>query len=372
MTHSIVVGAGVVGLSIAWELVKRGHRVTVVERGRIGRQASWAGAGILLPANEQTAVHPLEQLTALSNRLHAEWSAELRSETGIDNGYQVCGGVYLARSAGEQAALAGLQSFWDECQIKYCPMSSKELAKRYNFIETSQIRAAMSVPEEAQIRNPLHLLALESACQLRGVDLVSHAEEVVFETQGNELVAIRLGERRITADVFCVAAGAWSSQVLTPLGIQLPMIPVRGQMLLYQSSRFLLKTILNEGSRYIVPRQDGHLLVGSTTEEAGFQNLTTAEGIRELKEFAERLIPKLTSERLLNSWAGLRPATYDGFPYLGKMPNWENGFVATGHFKVGLQQSTGTAVLMAELIETQTPTVEMAVFAPSRVPEFGV
>ena len=371
MTHSVVIGAGVVGLSIAWELAKREHRVTVVERGPIGRQASWAGAGILLPTNEETAVHPLDQLSALSNRLHAEWSAELRSETGIDNGYQVCGGVYLARSPGEQAALAGLQSFWDECQIEYGPISNEELARKQPFLETGQIRAAVSVPGEAQIRNPLHLLALEAACQARGVDLVSHAEGMVFETHENELVAIRVGDRRIAADIFCVAAGAWSSQVLEPLGSLLPMIPVRGQMLLYRSPHVLLKTILNEGSRYIVPRQDGHLLVGSTTEEAGFKSQTTADGMRDLEDFAESLIPNLNSKRLLKSWAGLRPATYDGFPYLGKAPNWDNGFVATGHFKVGLQQSTGTAMLMADLMETRTPAIETTVFAPSRVSEVG-
>ena len=369
MTRSVVIGAGIIGLSIAWELVKRGHHVTVVQRDQVGRQASWAGAGLLVPANEETAIHPLDQLTALSNRLHAEWADQLKSETGIDNGYQVCGGIYLARSQGEQAALSGLKRYWTECQIDYHDLSMTELAAQQPHLLTDGMQMAMSVPGEAQIRNPHHLRALKVACQQRGVEFLSDVDDLSFETQASRLTGLRIGNHRIPGDTFCVAAGAWTSQLLHPLGVPLSMIPVRGQMLLYLWPEGMLTTILNEGSRYLVPRRDGHVLVGSSTEEAGFDPTTTSDVLQELGAFAESLFPDLNPQRLESSWAGLRPATYDGFPYLGRLPDWENGFVATGHFKVGLQQSTGTACIMADLIENQSLSIDITPFAPSRVSE---
>ncbi len=369
MKHTVVLGSGVVGMSIAWELVRRGQRVTVVDRSQPGRQASWAGAGILAPSNEHTAIHPLDQLTAVSNRLHGEWSAELKAETSIDNGYQVCGGIYLARSLGEQAALAGLTGYWKECQIEFRSLSSAELAGHYPQLVTDGIRMALWVPSEAQIQNPHHLKALKAGCEKRGVEFVLVKEDCVFETVGDSVVGVQLGTRQIRADSFCIAAGAWTSQLLQPLGIQLSMIPVRGQMLLYKLNEIGTTAIFNEGSRYIVPRRDGHVLVGSSTEEAGFSSTTTPQVLRELEAFSESLIPQLKRERLVGSWAGLRPATYDGFPYLGRLPGLANGFVATGHFKIGLQQSTGTAQILADLVEGQSPVIDIAPFEPARVKE---
>ncbi|MCH2180569.1 MAG: FAD-dependent oxidoreductase [Mariniblastus sp.] len=369
MTRTVVIGGGIMGLSIAWELSGRGHRVSLVDREQVGRPASWAGAGILVPANEQTAIHPLDQLTALSNRLHAEWAVDLKSETGIDNGFQVCGGIYLARSLGEAAALSGLRGYWEECQIEYLELSATALGLQQPHLSTAGVRMALSVPGEAQIRNPHHLRALRAGCRSRGVEFHQSVGDPCFETRSGQLVALRLGNQRIEGDRFCITAGAWTSELLHPLGVNLSMIPVRGQMLLYFWPESGLKTILNEGSRYVVPRPDGHILVGSSTEEAGFEPTTTKPVLAELEAFAASLLPALTPERLESQWAGLRPATYDGFPYLGRLPNWENGFVATGHFKVGLQQSTGTALVMADLVEEKPPRIDLAPFDPARVKE---
>ncbi len=369
MTRIVVVGGGVMGLSLAWELSGRGYDVSLIDREHFGPAASWAGAGILVPANEQTAIHPLDQLTALSNRLHAEWAEKLKMETGIDNGFQVCGGVYVARSLGEEAALTGLRGYWDECQIEYRDLSPAALGQWQPHLSTDGIRVALSVPGEAQIRNPHHLRALRAGCRSRGVQFFHADGDSSWETRSGRLIGLRLGQQRVEGDQFCIAAGAWTGQLLHPLGVNLAMLPVRGQMLLYYWPEGRMATILNEGSRYLVPRRDGHLLVGSSTEEAGFEPTTTQPVLEELQLFAQSLLPALTTERLKSQWAGLRPATYDGFPYLGRLSNWENGFVATGHFKVGLQQSTGTAVVMADLIDQKPPTIDLAPFEPGRVKE---
>ena len=153
MDDCLIVGAGVVGLSLAYELAGHGLRVRVVDRQEPGREASWAGAGILPPANRATATHPLEQLRGMSHRLHAEWAARLQDETGIDTGYRRCGGIYLARTVGETAALHGLASEFREQGIEVERLSADALAQLEPALITS-VRAAYLVPDEAQLRNP--------------------------------------------------------------------------------------------------------------------------------------------------------------------------------------------------------------------------
>src|SRR5687768_3192644 len=172
MTDCLIVGAGVIGLSLAYELAIHGLRVRVIDRQEPGREASWAGAGILPPANFKTALHPLDQLRGLSHRLHVEWARQLRDETGIDTGYEPCGGLYLARTAGEAATLQGLARDLQQMDIAIERLSPAALAKLEPEI-TSSVRVAYLLPDEAQLRNPHHLRALVAACQQRGVSIVS-------------------------------------------------------------------------------------------------------------------------------------------------------------------------------------------------------
>jgi glycine oxidase len=125
--------------------------------------------------------------------------------------------------------------------------------------------------------------------------------------------------------------------------------------------------VINEGTRYIVPRDDGHVLVGATIEEVGFDESTTQRELDQLAADAKRLVPNLTKDKIVQTWAGLRPGTHDGFPYMGRLPGFDNAFVSTGHFKTGLQLSSGSAVAMADLIEEKPSFVDLTPFDPSRV-----
>lgn len=369
----VVVGGGVIGLSLAFEMVQRGHSVTVLDKQRVGRGASWAGAGILAPANLETAVHPLDQLAGVSNQLHPAWSKRLLELTGIDNGYASCGGVYIARSAGDVATLAGSRLHWNDFGIENSKLTPNELAERVPILQFDDSSSAIWVPGESQICNPRHLEALVAADKLLGVEIVENSGDIRIDSQLEHSKKLHAGDAAHEFDQVCFTAGVGTSGLLEQFGLRLPMIPVRGQMLLFKLPEMLWQPIINEGSRYIVPRQDGHVLVGSTTEEAGFDCQTTEEQINELQLFAEGLIPQLTVQNRVKAWAGLRPATFDGLPFIGRVSGCENVFVATGHFKIGLQLSTATAVALADQMDgLSSSKIDLTPFAVTRMDEsFG-
>ncbi len=365
-----IIGGGVIGLSTAWELACRGHQVTLIDSGSFGRKASWAGAGVLLPGNAETAIHPLEHLEAASNDLHGSWAKRLQRRTGIDTGYRKCGGLYVATSPGEIATLAGSLGFWAERNIDVQRLSNNEFVTRFpslRHLAKSEKFLAAWMPDEAQICNPWHVKALVAACENASVRMMSNSEVTDFEMSSQQLNAFTAGGKRIDFDACLFACGAWTQQVIASLVDCLQMVPVRGQMILYRLDETLDLPVINEGTRYIVPRDDGHVLVGATIEEVGFDESTTTAAIEKLADDALRIVPALRHEKILKTWAGLRPGTHDGFPYMGRLPGVENAFVSTGHFKVGLQLSTGSAVAMSDLIEEKPTLVDLTPFDPSRV-----
>jgi glycine oxidase len=167
-------------------------------------------------------------------------------------------------------------------------------------------------------------------------------------------------------DVVCIAAGAWSYQLLSGLEIRLPVEPVRGQMVLFQLDQ-PLGAIINEGSRYLVPRKDGHLLAGSTMEEVGFDDSTTENEISGLIDFTASLLPETSSAKVIRSWAGLRPASFDGLPYVGWIPDWKNLIASTGHLRSGLQLAPGNAALVADLLAEQADPELVRLLSPARL-----
>lgn len=367
-----VIGGGVIGLSLAFELSQRSHQVSVFETGEVGKKASWAGAGALLPANAETAQHPLEHLEALSNRLHSQWAESLRQLTDLDNGYRKSGGLYVASSPGEVATLAGSVNYWNERKIPIEVLDRQQLLSSYPELCPAMIQSqpfmSAYTPDESQICNPWHLEALCSACQKLGARILPNTTVQSVESSSNS-AALKFGNETQSFDAVVWACGAWTEQAIgSMLDIKGPaIVPVRGQMLLYLLDKKLELPIVNEGNRYIVSRDTGHVLVGATIEEVGFDETTTESAVQQLASDAQRLIPALTPDRVLKSWAGLRPGTFDSFPFMGKLPDRQNLFVSTGHFKTGLQLSPGAAILMADLIEGKEPSIEMSPFDPSRV-----
>lgn len=366
MPDCLVIGGGVVGLSIAYELAGRGLEVRVVDAGQPGREASWAGAGILPPAGTKSD-DPLEQLAALSNRMHALWADQLREATGIDNGYRRSGAIYVARDAAEAAALEQLADWASQRAVVAERLALDRVADVEPQLRPSPPpHAAYLVPEESQIRNPRHLKALLAGCAQRGVEVTPGAAVDDFEVRGPRVATVRTTIGDITAERICITAGAWSGAVARKLGFAAAIRPIRGQMLLLSTARPVLSRIINIGGCYLVPRPDGRLLVGSTEEDVGFDRSTTARATSNLLRLALGLVPALADAGMERSWAGLRPATEDRLPYLGRVAGLDNAFLAAGHFRGGLQLSTGTARVMSQLITDERPEVDLDGFRLQR------
>jgi glycine oxidase len=368
MHDCLILGGGVIGLSLAWQLARDGSRVQVIDRAEFGQEASWAGAGILPPASAAAALHPYDQLRALSYDLHADWAARLLAETGIDNGFRRCGGIYLARTAGEAAALSAWAQTTAEEQIEVARLSPAMLAEIEPGLasQPGAYRTAFHLPGENQLRNPRHVKALYAACQQAGVEFTRGVEATGFQLSGSRVEAIETTAGPLAARSYCVTAGSWTQRLLGRLGIATGILPIRGQIVLFRAARPPITHVINEGSRYLVPRDDGYLLAGATEEEAGFDKRTTEEAIRDLVEFARSLVPLLGDVPIERTWAGLRPATLDGMPYLGPLPGLDNAFVAAGHFRSGIWLSPGTALVMSQLIRGQQPAIDLGPFRVGR------
>ena len=373
MDDLLIVGGGVIGLSLAYETAGHGLSVRVLERGQPGQEASWAGAGILPPGHQRTATDPYEALTGLSFELHRQWAAQLRDETGVDTGYRRCGAIYVARTPEDAELLKAAAAHWRAGEIECEELSPARLAEVEPALgaaaaiggASQSILAALLVPDECQLRNPWHLRALVLACQRRGVVIESGVGVDDWDVAGGRVRAAHTALGPRAAEAFCLCGGPWTHMLLARLGTEIAMRPIRGQIALLRTSPPALTHIINEGRRYLVPRADGRVLVGSTEEEVGFDKRTTSAGIASLLGFAVGLAPALAHAEVERGWAGLRPGTIDGMPYLGRVPNVENAFVAAGHARAGLGLSPGTAVVMSELIRGQAPSVPLDLF---RVP----
>lgn len=348
----VIGGGGVIGLSIAFCRALAGAKVLVFDRGTAGQESSWAGAGILPPPARRTTFDPLVRLQQLSYQTHLEWHARLKEFTGIDSELQVCGGLYVAGSRAEFATLQANEQWWSDLGVPFERVARDKLTQIEPHLHADRAvgGSAWVVPSEAQVRNPRHLRALRAACEKLSVEFVEHAELREVDIRSSRIRGVLAGQERIEADAFCFCAGAWSRQIGDLLGVTLEVYPVRGQMVLFHSETRLAHRIINDGNRYIVPRNDGHVLVGSSEEEVGFVKGTTDSVIQSLIQWSREWLPSLGTLSPKQCWSGLRPASIDGLPYIGKVPGLENGYVATGHYRWGLCLSTGTALIMDAML----------------------
>ncbi len=380
MTDCCIIGGGVIGLSIARELAGRGLSVRVLARDASRDTASWAAAGIFPPAPEYPAASANERLTAYSDRLHRTWAENLRAETGIDNELGRCGGLHLAGTEQGTARLREAAAVWHTKGARCDWLTSTDLAVQEPAlraaVEQGRIVSGLLLPDEMRIRPPRHLESLYQSCRMRGVEITSSAHVRSIDVADRRIEGIRIARSEggaatdtVRADRYCLAAGAWSGHLAESLGLHIETRPIRGQIALLRLPEQVLTRVVNVGLEYLVPRADGRLLVGSTIEDAGFEKITTPQTIQRLLEFAHSFLGTLPDATLEQSWAGLRPGSVDGLPFIGAAPACRNAFVAAGHFRAGLHQSTGTAVLLADLMTGRTPALDLAPFAAGRRPD---
>ncbi len=354
----LIVGGGVVGLTTAWELARDGVRVAVLDQGDLGRQASWAGAGIIPPGNAEAVRTPFERLRAFSVGLFPALSARLRETTGIDNGYRVSGALELLGDDVDDEE-------WRSPGVRVVRLDGLAL-RRLEPGLAPRWQDGYHLPELAQVRNPWHLRALIAACEQAGVALHPGVAVEAFLRRGDQIEGVKTAQGPYPAGRVLVAAGAWSGGLLASVGCRLPVKPIRGQIALLNTGEVGEHPLILEGRRYIVPRGDGRFLVGSCEEDAGFDARTTATVIADLLGFATAMLPGLGQASVERCWAGLRPGSPDSSPYLGPVPGATNLYVAAGHFRSGILLSPGTALLLAALLTDRVPALPLEAFAVDR------
>lgn len=364
MQDVLIIGGGVIGLSLAYELARQGVGCAIVDQGGIGQESSWAGAGILPPGNPDRATSPEARLRAASHVLWPELSRALRDETGVDNGYARCGGL--------EVRLDGPADELDE-EVRQCLAEGVEavpLAGRAPYADEPALgprtTAAYRLPEMGQVRNPRHLKALAAACAGRGVRILPGTAVHGFVRDRGRVTAVESSSGRLPAGQFVVASGAWSGGLLAQVGCAARVRPLRGQIVLLSLPASPIRPVINVGPRYLVPRGDGRVLVGSTEEVAGFDKRTTAAGVGGLIEFALGVVAALAGATVERTWAGLRPESVDGLPYLGRVPSTENLFCAAGHFRSGLQLSPITALMLSRMMLGQATPIPAEPYAVDR------
>ena len=369
---TLIVGGGVIGLSLARELARHGEKVCVVDRSQMGQEASWAGAG-MVPAGPAESKWPMastfEQLEGLSQMLQPAWHHRLREQTGIDTEYRQCGTLHLAADAAEATMIQKKVDRWQALGIECSAIDAQQIAELEPAIasKADQFLKSYSVPAEAQFRSPRLMRALIAACQIEGVEMRPGVTVERFESSADSLTAVATSQGPIHADRFCLATGCWTGQLAESLGLDLPVRPIRGQIVLIDGPPGLFHSNVYVGMRYFTPRQDGRLLVGSTLEDVGFQKENTARAIADLTRFATSFAPATAGLPVVQRWAGLRPGTADGLPYLGQIPDLQNAWLATGHFRAGLQLAPATAVVMCSLMHGEDSPVDVSPLGVERI-----
>lgn len=363
----VILGGGIIGLSLARELSKSGREVAVVDRGESTPIASWAAGGILPPPAIGALCDPLEQLRHYSHQLYESWCEELTAESEVEIEFERCGGLYLARTLGEIAALQSARSQWLDDGIEVERWTAEETAKREPRLATLPARSqVLCLPGEIQVRPSRILHALRASLTRHRVAIIPAEWSGQITQRGTQWQSVTTSEGELHASQFCIATGTWTSPLVARLGFDVPIEPRRGQMVLWKLPERWLHRIVNDGPRYLIARRDGHLLAGSTVEDVGFRNETTEEGLAELVRFAHQLLPDLQAHSHVAHWSGLRPMTGDNLPYLDRLPGTENVFLAAGHFRSGIHLAPATAKLLTQWMEGRAPELSLRPFAIAR------
>lgn len=321
----IVIGGGVVGLATAEALHAAGLEVCVFERGSLAGEASWAGGGILAPLPPWGVSDALWALCQEGAARYPQWIAALHRESEIDPEWWPCG----MEVRGEDAAIA---ADW---------LNARQLSH-------TRSDSSLWLPWVSQVRNPRLCRALVVALRRRGVLVQDQLGEVHLRVDDRmRSVSVWAQGQRYQPRAIVVAAGAWSTPLLAATGWQLPLRPIKGQMLALAATPGVVPHIILEGGRYLIPRRDGVVLVGSTLEDVGFNRETTPEAAHELSAFAQSVAPQLHGATVLAHWAGLRPGSPDGLPLMQEHPRYPRLFVHAGHFRYGLTMAPATASMLA-------------------------
>lgn len=365
-TSILVAGGGVIGLACALECRLRGFPVTVLEKGRCGGQASGAAAGMLAPFSEN-AEQPdaFYALCRDSLRLYGDWLEKVRIYSATDVEFERTGCLNVVfHEADRQPALRRLN--WQREAGGKGDWLEADMLRRMEPALTEEIIGGIYYPDEAHLYAPSYVQALEEACRAAGVRIVEGcgALEIREWRNGIELAGKTSGTWR--GELLVIATGAWSAEWQEVFGLRWPVYPIRGQICAYPSVFGEIRHMVYSSQGYLVGKRNGTLVCGASEDVAGFDTRVTERGIGRLVRLSRRLIPALRGRDICHTWAGLRPATQDGWPLLGPLAETERVICAFGHYRNGILLSPVTAQLVGDWAEGRRAVSYAAAFDPLR------
>ena len=369
----VIIGGGVIGLAIARNLArKKVGSITLLERGKLGGEASFAAAGMLAPQAEADAADEFFQFCCRSRDLYPELAEELLEETGIDIELDQTGTLYCAFTEEDQKELERRYECHRSSGLSVELLGAGEVRSLEPNLAPN-VLSALRFARDIQVENRRLLQALSAANTIHGVKLITDTIVESIAIQQKQVTGIATSNGFISSRNVIVASGAWSSLIQTSEAQpQVAIEPVRGQMICFTPPQQLTRHVVFSPRGYIVPRRDGRLLAGSTSEAVGFDKSVTAAGIFSIRAHAEEISQKLEALPLSDSWAGLRPRAADGLPVLGQTAEVAGLFYATGHYRNGILLAPLTGELIATLIADKVVVPELRAFTPDRFSPVGV
>jgi glycine oxidase len=362
MGHEIlIVGGGVIGLAIARELAKQGIDICLIERNTLGTESSFAAGGMLAPQAEADSRDALFELLIQSRDLYPKLAAELREETGIDIELDTSGTLYLAITEHDQEEIQKRYEWQSRAGLPLEKLTPEDAREIEPCISTA-VRGALRFPGDIQVENRRLLRALANSVTQLDVQIMNGVNVESLETKSGRVTGVQTSQGLMECSTLILAAGAWTSFLDSTIKVE----PIKGQMVCLTAKPQLTRHVIYTPRGYIVPRQDGRLLAGSTSERTGFAKEVTAGGINTILKNAQEISPAISSLPIADTWAGLRPRAADGLPVLGPCGEIAGLIHATGHYRNGILLAPVTAELIAKtVVDGVTPKV-LAPFSPDR------
>ncbi len=362
---AVVVGGGVIGCAVAYELQKAGVKVVLLERGTIGQESSSAAAGMLAPNAEADQDDEFLRLCLKGRALFPRYLEELEERTSQQVEWHQSGLLRVPGSEEEASVLARRYQWQKEAGIRIQWISPEEIRELEPHLKPTT-RHALYLPDEANLDNAQLTRVLALAARSRGAEIREHEEVRAPILDQRRVLGVTSTVGAYYSGTTIYAAGAWTTRICPTEETSIPVIPVRGQMLALRAEHPLISRIIYSRDGYLVPRSNGEILVGATVEWAGFDKRNTAGALERLLQAALNLAPELESATFTRAWAGLRPGTPDTLPILGPDPFWQGLIHATGHYRNGILLSGITAKLTAELVVQGRTSFPLEAFSPDR------
>jgi len=369
VTDVVVVGGGVIGCSIAYFLALAGVRVTLLERSHLAAGASGVAAGMLAPQVEAPFADPFFELALLGRAEHAELAARLLDEVGLDVEYRESGILRVARTEAERTDLQRQQRWQAARGLAAEWVESDDLGRReplLSGVAGRLLAGGLWLPDEAQIRSPRLVHALATAAIAHGARFLEGTWAVGLEVVGQQATGVSTPTGILRGKTIVLAAGVWSAELARGAGLEVPVAPVKGQVLSLRALGRSPRHVIWSGECYLVPRPDGEIVLGATEEEGNYDARPTLAGLNRLTEAALEILPAAGGFVVEGAWAGLRPAAPDRHPIVGWAPGIGGLMVATAHYRNGVLLGPLTGRRVAEQIVSGVQAPEFAPFGPER------